>query len=64
MKLKQIQEILEAQIIVADDSMDMEVPRACGCDLMSDVANTVIHMRHGNQIVDLGLQSKNLALKI
>lgn len=36
MKLIQIKEILEADIIVGDN-LDLEIKMGCGCDLMSDV---------------------------
>jgi predicted transcriptional regulator len=35
--LRDVQEILEADVIVGDDQMDMEVSTAFGADLMSDV---------------------------
>ena len=37
MTLKQIQEILDAEIICGEDSLDMEITAAGGSDLMSDV---------------------------
>lgn len=37
MTLRDVQEILEADVIVGDDQMDMEVTTAFGADLMSDV---------------------------
>lgn len=37
MKLEEVKEILNAQVIVAPDDMQMEIKMACGCDLMSDV---------------------------
>ncbi len=37
MKLHDVKEILEAEIIVCEDKLDMEVATACGADLMSDV---------------------------
>ncbi len=37
MKLEEIKEILNAQVIVAPADMQMEIKMACGCDLMSDV---------------------------
>jgi len=37
MTLKQIQEILDAEIICCEDSLDMEITAAGGSDLMSDV---------------------------
>jgi predicted transcriptional regulator len=37
MKLKQIQEILDAEIICCEDCLDLEITAAGGSDLMSDV---------------------------
>ncbi len=38
MKLKEIAELLEAEIIVGDEAgLNMEIHTACGADLMSDV---------------------------
>ncbi|NPV53335.1 MAG: hypothetical protein HPY71_07410 [Firmicutes bacterium] len=37
MKLREVREILEAEVLVGEDKLDEEIPRACGCDLMSDV---------------------------
>ncbi len=37
MKLKQISEILEAEILVGEASIDLEVEMVCGADLLSDV---------------------------
>ena len=37
MKIRQIQEVLEAQMIVGEDSLDKDVHSACGSDMMSDV---------------------------
>lgn len=37
MKLKKVQEILKAEIIVGEDSLSLSVERGCGSDLMSDV---------------------------
>ncbi|MGD0274810.1 MAG: DRTGG domain-containing protein [Syntrophales bacterium] len=37
MTLRDIQEIVEADIIVGEDQMDMEITTAFGADLMSDV---------------------------
>ncbi len=36
MTLKEVQEILQAEVIVAGD-MEKEIRMGCGCDLMSDV---------------------------
>ena len=41
MKLKDIKEILEAEVIVGDDLLDEDITIACGCDLMSDVLSYV-----------------------
>ncbi|MGV8059588.1 MAG: DRTGG domain-containing protein [Smithellaceae bacterium] len=37
MKLREVKEILEAEIIIGEDKLDMEVKTAFGADLMSDV---------------------------
>ena len=37
MKLRKVQEILEADVIVGEEKIDMEVKTAFGADLMSDV---------------------------
>lgn len=37
MKLRDVKDILEAEIIVGEENMDMEVKTAFGADLMSDV---------------------------
>ena len=37
MKLKEVKEILEADIISGEELLDEEVCAACGSDLMSDV---------------------------
>ena len=37
MKVKQIKEILNAEVICRDDLLEAEVHTACGCDMMSDV---------------------------
>ncbi len=37
MTLREIKEILDAQVIVAPTDPEMEIQMACGCDLMSDV---------------------------
>jgi predicted transcriptional regulator len=37
MTLKEIKEILKAQMIVAPQDLQMNIKMACGCDLMSDV---------------------------
>jgi predicted transcriptional regulator len=37
MKLSEIRDILDAQVIVGEDKLDEEVCGACGADLMSDV---------------------------
>jgi predicted transcriptional regulator len=37
LKLKDVKEILEAEIISGEELLDIEVVSACGCDLMSDV---------------------------
>jgi len=37
LKLKEVKEILNAEIIVGEEKLDMEVGTAFGADLMSDV---------------------------
>ena len=37
MKISQIQELLEAEVICGADQLDKEVSSACGSDMMSDV---------------------------
>jgi len=37
LKLKQVQELLNAKILCGEDKLETEVNSACGCDLMSDV---------------------------
>lgn len=37
MKLGQVKEILEAEILVGKESLDLEIKMACGADLLSDV---------------------------
>ena len=37
MLLEQVKEILEAEFIVGEEKMDLEVKMACGADLLSDV---------------------------
>lgn len=37
MKLKEVKEILNADVIIGEDKLDMEVATAFGADLMSDV---------------------------
>ena len=37
MKVKEVQEILNAEIICRDDLLESEVHTACGSDMMSDV---------------------------
>ena len=37
MKIKEVQEILEAKILCGEDRVEETVNSACGCDLMSDV---------------------------
>ena len=37
MKLTQVRDILEAQVVLGEQSLDLEVEIACGADLMSDV---------------------------
>ena len=37
MKLSEIKEILNAEVLTGEEFMDKEAVSACGCDLMSDV---------------------------
>jgi predicted transcriptional regulator len=37
MKLDQVKKILEAELLVGQESLDLEVEMACGADLLSDV---------------------------
>jgi len=37
MKIREIQEILNAQLVTGEEYLDTEVKSACGCDMMSDV---------------------------
>ena len=37
MKLKQVKEILGAEVLTGEEFLENEVYSACGCDLMSDV---------------------------
>ncbi len=37
MKISQIQELLNAEVVCGDDQLDKEVNSACGSDMMSDV---------------------------
>ncbi|MBI4495771.1 MAG: hypothetical protein HY697_02440 [Deltaproteobacteria bacterium] len=37
MRLQEIREILDGQMIIAPQDWDMEIRMVCGCDLMSDV---------------------------
>ena len=37
MKIRQIQEVLEAELLVGEDTLDKDVHSACGSDMMSDV---------------------------
>ena len=37
MKISQIQELLDAEVVCGEDQLDEEVHSACGSDMMSDV---------------------------
>ncbi|HHY47702.1 MAG TPA: hypothetical protein GX506_10455 [Firmicutes bacterium] len=38
MTLAEVRDILEAEVLTGEENLDdIEVPRGCGCDLMSDV---------------------------
>ena len=41
MKLKEVKEILQAEVLTGEDELDIEVLSACGCDMMSDVLASV-----------------------
>lgn len=41
MTLKEIADIIDAEIIVGDDLVDENVVAGCGCDLMSDVLSFI-----------------------
>ena len=41
MKLKQVKEILKAEVLLGGDYLDKEIPMACGSDLMSDVLSFI-----------------------
>ena len=37
MKIREIQEILNAKLVTGEEYLETEVKSACGCDMMSDV---------------------------
>ena len=37
MKLEQVKQILEAEVLVGKESMDLDIKMVCGADLLSDV---------------------------
>ncbi len=37
MKLQQVKEILAAEVLVGEESLDLDITMACGADLLSDV---------------------------
>ena len=37
MKIRTMQELLEARVVCCEENLDRQVYSACGCDLMSDV---------------------------
>ncbi len=37
MILKEVKEILEAEVLVGEESLDLDIKMACGADLLSDV---------------------------
>ena len=37
MILKEVKEILEAEVLVGEESLDLDITMACGADLLSDV---------------------------
>ncbi len=43
MRIKDVRDFLEAQVLCGEDRLDLEVSSACGADLMSDVLAFVKH---------------------
>lgn len=41
MRLEEVRDILEADVLVGDDLLDLQIKMACGSDLMSDVLSFV-----------------------
>ena len=37
MKLRQVKEVLEAEVLVGEESLDLDITMVCGADLLSDV---------------------------
>ena len=37
MKIKEMQELLGAEVVCCEENLDRDIYTACGCDLMSDV---------------------------
>ncbi len=37
MMLKEVKEVLEAEVLVGEESLDLDIKMACGADLLSDV---------------------------
>jgi predicted transcriptional regulator len=37
MKLQQVKEVLGAEVLVGEESLDLDIKMACGADLLSDV---------------------------
>ena len=37
MKISQVKELLEAEVLCCEEDLDTELCSACGCDMMSDV---------------------------
>jgi len=52
MQLNKVKEILKAEVICGEESMDMEVKMGCGCDLMSHV---LAFIKHDNTLLLTGL---------
>lgn len=43
MKLKEIERILDAEVVTGTDMLETDIKIACGCDLMSDVLSFAKH---------------------
>jgi predicted transcriptional regulator len=52
MRSQEVVEILEGKVICGEESLDMEVKMACGCDLMSHV---LAFIKHDNTLLLTGL---------
>ncbi|UCH97368.1 MAG: hypothetical protein JSV88_11095 [Candidatus Aminicenantes bacterium] len=52
MQIRKVLEILNGEVICGEESLDMEVKMACGCDLMSHV---LAFIKHENTLLLTGL---------